>query len=1143
DKIYLKIICDEGFAASKVELLDAGYQHISDVAIGEDGVCVIENGDGWQQFYAKIIVDELAGYFTCELAREDDAGKLTLAYDFDTEIEYYKDQDISIKTVSGTVYTAVASSATVSNIILQRDGDVFRFRPNSESYEDYVITFYTSEEEYLFETLQGDKVAMCYPVDMTGESGSLEFTDIDHSHSYQGCTKWSYTGDAAEIVIRPNQDYDYTVMVGETDVTASAKTNDNKYVIEGTGWPTITFFALSVLESDTTDTAFEGDLGTSYAMTAKIKNTGVQVASYTWFKSEDNGANYVQLETTTATLNDTPTTSSIYKCVVADTNGRSIDIFFNVNVIFRIVDNTSNDAKSVTITKTESATLAVDIDETKTTGLTYKWQNSNDSEHWNDMTETTKSITVTPNATTSYKCTVTDEHNNAPVEIMFTVTVIVPELTDARTDSQKVLKVLYGSGSTFRVVTSLDGKNADLQYTWSRSTDGESYVDLPATVDTPHLGFAINNDFPYFYYKCIVTDKYGNVLPLVFTIDPEYSFTADAKDDTHEFTVFKSESAELAVEINDVNTDEVAISWCVSADGTTPGDAVPNSDDKTSITVSPDATTHYICHIEDSHGNSADIYFTVNVAAPVITDNTEDPAKTVKLELGESATLTANIDETTTSGITYTWYESEDPEAFTKTIDGTTNEVTVTPRTTTYYCCKVADGFGNSESVVFKVEVSYALTDTTTETTKTITKFDSTTITASVDRSKALGPITYSWSCSTDGTNYAPMETQTKATITVSPLVTTYYKCLVADGDRNSVEIKFTVKVSVPELKDTTSASAKSVTATKDDTITLTASVNENETTGIAYKWTQSTDGKTFTPVSNGTSKTLSVKVTENITYVCTVTDKYENKVEIKFTVTAKDKVTPAPSTPAPEEQQFEGFVERLYNVALGRDSEQGGKDYWCDLVGNGQLTGADAARSFLKSPEFHDKHLSDEEFLKVLYKTFFDREPDPEGLQYWLGVLKTTSQDAVVEGFINSTEWCNVCASYGVKSGATNAKATIPSANAVAFAKRLYTECLGREAEKGGLDYWSLALTNLEVTGSGAARLFFESDEFIGFKTDDKEYLTRLYKTFMGRDPDDAGMNYWLGVLKAQSREAVFNSFVASQEFTDICNSYGINR
>ncbi|MBO7426871.1 MAG: DUF4214 domain-containing protein [Clostridiales bacterium] len=258
-------------------------------------------------------------------------------------------------------------------------------------------------------------------------------------------------------------------------------------------------------------------------------------------------------------------------------------------------------------------------------------------------------------------------------------------------------------------------------------------------------------------------------------------------------------------------------------------------------------------------------------------------------------------------------------------------------------------------------------------------------------------------------------------------------------------------------------------------------------------------------------------------------------------------QINPAPNKPTEtetEKQSFDAFVERLYTVALGRESENEGKAFWCENVKNGSLTGADCAREFLNSTEFKNKNLSDEDFVKVLYSTFFNRDAqnDPDGYSFWLNSLKTEGRDKVINDFINSTEWCNVCASYGVRSGAIAAKATQASENASAFATRLYSECLGRDPEQDGLNYWSLALTNLDVTGTQAAKEFFYSKEFLNNNYDNEEYLNRLYATFMGRQADENGFAYWLDLLNnGTSRDKVFESFSTSPEFKDICSNYAI--
>ena len=70
----------------------------------------------------------------------------------------------------------------------------------------------------------------------------------------------------------------------------------------------------------------------------------------------------------------------------------------------------------------------------------------------------------------------------------------------------------------------------------------------------------------------------------------------------------------------------------------------------------------------------------------------------------------------------------------------------------------------------------------------------------------------------------------------------------------------------------------------------------------------------------------------------------------------------------------------------------------------------------FFHSREFTAKGLNDEEYVKVLYRTFFDREYDRSGLDYWLNQLRSgKDRDFILEEFARSKEFAQVKASYGL--------------------------------------------------------------------------------------------------------------------------------
>ena len=260
-------------------------------------------------------------------------------------------------------------------------------------------------------------------------------------------------------------------------------------------------------------------------------------------------------------------------------------------------------------------------------------------------------------------------------------------------------------------------------------------------------------------------------------------------------------------------------------------------------------------------------------------------------------------------------------------------------------------------------------------------------------------------------------------------------------------------------------------------------------------------------------------------------------------TPTGSPSVSPVPTEPP----TIGDFIERLYTIALDRESEPEGKEFWVNEIESGNRTGGDCAHFFLiEAQEFLNRGLNSEDFVETLYCTFFDRASEAEGKKFWVGELKSgrMKTEDVINGFIDSTEWCNVCATYGVKSGAPNAKAEIASLNAIEFATRLYTCCLDRDPDPKGVEYWSLALTNLEQTGYSAASEFFTSKEFLAQRTSNVEYVERLYKTFLGRDPLPSEASYWSSQLenRKQTRQGVLEFFGSSEEFIKLCKEYGID-
>jgi photosystem II stability/assembly factor-like uncharacterized protein len=238
-----------------------------------------------------------------------------------------------------------------------------------------------------------------------------------------------------------------------------------------------------------------------------------------------------------------------------------------------------------------------------------------------------------------------------------------------------------------------------------------------------------------------------------------------------------------------------------------------------------------------------------------------------------------------------------------------------------------------------------------------------------------------------------------------------------------------------------------------------------------------------------------------------------------------------------------EAFVTRFYKLCLLRDPDSAGLDGWVNALLNGTLTGSDVANGFVFSPEFFNKNTTNEEYLKVLYEAFFNRQPDAAGMQGWLDAMNNgASREDVLNGFIYATEFAELCEKYGIK--AFEGYITKAQREAVeTFVTRFYQLCLDRDPDAAGLKGWTDNLLNQIQTGADVANGFIYSQEFIKENTNNDEYLTILYKAFFNREPDQAGWDVWLAELNGgKDRGYVLNGFLGSQEFIKLCQDFGID-
>ena len=240
-----------------------------------------------------------------------------------------------------------------------------------------------------------------------------------------------------------------------------------------------------------------------------------------------------------------------------------------------------------------------------------------------------------------------------------------------------------------------------------------------------------------------------------------------------------------------------------------------------------------------------------------------------------------------------------------------------------------------------------------------------------------------------------------------------------------------------------------------------------------------------------------------------------------------------------------EGFVERLYLLVLGREADAAGKADWVNQLHTHISTGAKVAEGFFMSTELINKNLSDEEYVRLCYRTLLNREADSVGLADWVFRLENGfSRKYVFRGFAESAEFQEICDSYNVVRG--NVELTEPrdqNEGVTQFVARCYTKALGRNFDINGLNDWcSRILTGQMTPQQVATDGFFHSQEFQGKGLDDTEYVKVLYRTFLGREYDELGLEDWLGRMAGGAdRDAIMAGFAGSPEFGEIMAQYGL--
>ena len=112
-------------------------------------------------------------------------------------------------------------------------------------------------------------------------------------------------------------------------------------------------------------------------------------------------------------------------------------------------------------------------------------------------------------------------------------------------------------------------------------------------------------------------------------------------------------------------------------------------------------------------------------------------------------------------------------------------------------------------------------------------------------------------------------------------------------------------------------------------------------------------------------------------------------------------------------------FVERLYEIVLGRECDQGGMLDWSTRLATGKISGVGAAYGFFFSPEYNGQNNTYSKYIEDLYKALMGRPSDQGGKDNWMDkITNGGSKESVFNGFAGSQEFIKICGDYGIERG-----------------------------------------------------------------------------------------------------------------------------
>jgi hypothetical protein len=211
--------------------------------------------------------------------------------------------------------------------------------------------------------------------------------------------------------------------------------------------------------------------------------------------------------------------------------------------------------------------------------------------------------------------------------------------------------------------------------------------------------------------------------------------------------------------------------------------------------------------------------------------------------------------------------------------------------------------------------------------------------------------------------------------------------------------------------------------------------------------------------------------------------------------------------------------IVRLYQTILGRPPDAEGLVHWVDHMQHG-MTLAKAAEGFFGSEEFITRFggLTNEQLVVNLYREALGRQPETGGLAHQVAALDAgASRAQIIANFVASPE---AAAQFEARHpGGIWVRDT--EATLVGMA---YDAVFDRAPDAIGLPFWTRKLADGEMSIRQMVEAIASSQEFQARHAheDDAAYVASIYRSSLEREPEQAGLAFWVDHLASHRLDRV---------------------